>query len=283
LVFLDHQTLLFTNTAGSLDLVPIPDFSELSPTVPLPLRITQSLLLPGLFPDYRYRAIHCRAAPNPKGPRPDLFPPPAQLPHHRQPFHSSSEDAIVLFNIYIIDGGSIDLLFVHRKALLVHLRPLDSPPSSPELSSFFGSLYGSDTVYDVGVVPRPVPWTDWGPPVCRWYQRPRTHMTWITTTTGQRYVEINSFRGSLIVLDFNPYHVRLGSRPIRGTSRLIPRSGNGGPFSEPVDTSLPCVLAVSTSRHAYSSVMMDDERIIGFWVRHFSKRRCPSFYNLYFF
>jgi hypothetical protein len=275
-MFLDHQTLLFANLKGSFDIFPIPNFKELSSSEPLPLRIAQSLLLPPLDPDFHFHSINGRAEPNPKGIYSNLAPKglqEAMLPHNQKPFHSSSEDAIALFNITFVESDRTYSIVVHRRALLAHRQSYHLYPSTSlvPMSSFYAPLHSINTPHYVGVVLEPISWTDWGPPVCRWINTTSQTMSWITNSTGQRLVMKNAqIASSLIVYDFNPYRVRCNSKGVFKVSVFPPRSRNRtSPFTEPVKSHLPYAATEKILSYPIDSFMMDEERIIGLRVSTF--------------
>jgi hypothetical protein len=203
------------------------------------------------------------------------------LPNNLRPFHSSPSEAIVLFNIYILRGlMSTFSLIVHRKSFLAHLPPLDDPssPSSTE------TTHGEPRTGDDRRVVTPIPWANWGPPVSRWLRTERVPTRWITTSTGQRYVQIDNGAWNqpapIVIYDFNPLHScrRANSRRERLCGRgeedgedgdLGWYGGDLGPFDEEVYSELPYGLVASERLFNYDSVLMDEERIIGMHVRVF--------------
>ena len=111
-------------------------------------------------------------------------------------------------------------------------------------------------------------------------------MRWITMTNGQRYVTTtDEQRGPLTLRDFNPYHVRRhqmraadGDRDAE--EKMVLPNGNivrlvtqktvlqrGDLFEADVESELPYCETVTRKEYGYDGVMIDEERIIGLYVR----------------
>jgi hypothetical protein len=191
------------------------------------------------------------------------------IPHNRKPFHCSAERAIVHFIIALYPRWRKFELVVHRKALLALLSSRASVSGPPDL---IRSTSGSLTSIPVDV--EDVPWSNWGPPICRWFDTSGTTTRyWITCSTGERYVSIPSFSpviGSVIrVYDFNLYRIRRGDGTSICREATVLGEAPGdipNPFDEDVRSELPYMLTTSSSGLQYSGVMMDEERIIGLRV-----------------
>jgi hypothetical protein len=219
----------------------------------LPLVIACTLFLPPLRERREVARIICRSEPNPIG-RNSL-----SIARQRdRPFDSCPEDALVLFNIYIDDADADRTLsfsfVVHRRALL----------------KLFDEQH------------RSVAWSEWGPPVTRWFNMNGISTRWITITHGQRYVYI--FPDGLIrLLDFNPHRVRRFKHdPANSTSRLRLIGENGEfpsdlTFEGELSGSLPCVECFPFGRMPFDAVLMDEERVIGLRVRWSLGSRRGSF------
>jgi hypothetical protein len=98
---------------------------------------------------------------------------------------------------------------------------------------------------------------------------------WITTTTGQRYVQLSSdaFRdpAPIVIYDFNPYHIfdddeEDDSNYSVQTWSEIRGDEEGGPFDEDVWCGLPFRVIKSSEMYDYDAVLLDEERIIGMRV-----------------
>lgn len=150
-----------------------------------------ALALPRLNGHKSYAHISCRADPNPT----------STFRHSQKPFHADPGQAIAIFNVtirYNEDAGAIFhqlnqthgfVFFVHRSSLV---RCLDR--------------FSSQISYDRN--PQPIPYSQWGPPICRWFAAEAFPMRWITTTSGQRCIIIQDIgfeneSVSLILLNFN--------------------------------------------------------------------------------
>ncbi|KAF9441393.1 hypothetical protein P691DRAFT_715188 [Macrolepiota fuliginosa MF-IS2] len=142
------------------------------------------LSLPRLHSGNTFQSIDPRVEPN-LGNR---------LSDASKPFYTNPHHAIVIFMV-LIRSSRISLypgftFFIHRSSLVEYV----------DKFSAFASFNHR---------PEPVPYDEWGPPVCRWLNVDDT--SWIATTFGQRYVapplEAGIDGAPLTILDFNPVAV----------------------------------------------------------------------------
>jgi hypothetical protein len=135
--------------------------------------------------------ISCRAEPNPT----------TTFHHSTKAFHADPHHAIAIFSLTVgIDNGLLGFLhhldlssnfvfFVHRSSLLKCIDQFS-------------------TLVSPGGEASSVPYSQWGPPICRWFAGEAFPTRWITTTAGQRCItmpDIGSEIDStpLILLNFN--------------------------------------------------------------------------------
>jgi hypothetical protein len=266
LVFLSEFVILHPcQEKESLDLYLIPPSSE-----KMDAQLVQSLLLPAIDTNHYIGGMSCRGEPNPTGlgssPM-STFPP--------RPFNNTADDSIVIITLDI--QSHIGLLFrpfsliVHRRSLLAYAPPL--------------TTWVCETL-------NITEWKKWGPSATRWFNADEVPTSWITTTSGQCYVQIASNAheepAPIHILDFNPYHVRRlqaqGGSCSSATSeiRLVTEFDEDsfsehGVFLEEVRSTLPYVECTSKELFTYNAVLIEEERIIGIRV---CKTVCinPSFF-----
>ncbi|EIN08121.1 hypothetical protein PUNSTDRAFT_126874 [Punctularia strigosozonata HHB-11173 SS5] len=197
-----------------------------------------SLGLPILLPGIKLVRSSCRGEPNPGAPTSTSYPASVDAPLFTSPPRSSAspaelhpsaaQDAVIIFNLFIQDQttevrGPFGVLFapmmafafvVHRRALceLVksHCEVAPSPP--PAFSGGSESLEDTAVASSTPQYPT-VPWNTWGPTRTRWFEGEDSPGIWITTTCGQRYVNIREERepdesACIHVYDFNPLAVK---------------------------------------------------------------------------
>ncbi|KAF9442871.1 hypothetical protein P691DRAFT_738538 [Macrolepiota fuliginosa MF-IS2] len=175
-MFLTTHLFLLPNTAtGNLEYWRIPQ----SPSEPTPSQPFFLLSLPRLCLGNTFRYIMCSAEPN-VGPC-----------SASKPFYSSPEHAIAVFYVHILSAGlgTAFRLFVHRSSLIGRL---------DQFSAFIS--------FDKP--PEPVPYDQWGPPVCQWFHNDPGK--WSESTFGQKYIVPPPPAGKgapLALLDFNPIDV----------------------------------------------------------------------------
>ncbi|KAF9448674.1 hypothetical protein P691DRAFT_729215 [Macrolepiota fuliginosa MF-IS2] len=176
-LFLTTHLFLLPNTAtGNLEYWRIPQSpSELTLTQPFFL-----LSLPRLCSGNAFHSIACLAEPNP-GPC-----------NASMPFYTNPENAIAAFYVHIMSAGLRNefRLFIHRNSLVRCLDQLS-------VSNSFGEP------------PEPVPYDQWGPPVCRWFHDDPGQ--YLETMFGQKYIAppppTETEGAPLTLLDFNPINV----------------------------------------------------------------------------
>jgi hypothetical protein len=224
--------------------------------------------------------LACYAKPNPTGSGPAAIPSTSGLP-----FRDKAEDAIIIFDIsYQLSGDAWTTFIVHRRALFAHI------PAAYRASAPFCS------VTDPTPALVRVPWSSWGPAATRWFEGDHTSTlsVWVMRTAGQRAVTLeNRIPTPIIVRDFNVYAVRAaralmvasGQSHHGNWSKQLPNGNRmtlkvedtllaaGSVFKEDVRSSLPYVEIVTQNEYHYSSVMIDEERVMGSEVWF---KRCMS-------
>ena len=196
--------------------------------------------------------IICRSEPNPVGRGASV--------QDNRPFNSSPEDALVLFNIYVHEQNSTRSFsfVVHRSALLALFKSTPIPTRVPRWRTIAAPRN-----------PTTIKWSQWGPPITRWFDMTDIPTRWITTSHGQRYVFIVRSR-QIYLLDFNPYSVKRFQQSQSTSAGLRLVQDNtfiSDSYQENVMGSLPYVECLSHDRFRYDAVLMDEERIIGLEVR----------------
>jgi len=189
-----------------------------------------TLHLPRLVPGLSIQTMTARGEPNPQG---------SYRKPRSVPFHSTPEDAIIVFHINFPGPGLRTqqfLLFIHRCALLA-LLAAHAP---------------GDTCSYV----------DWGPDICRWINAAGLVMDWITTTSGQRCVLLpQRSPTSFILLDFNP--TKAHTNILNCIPPEVDAFEDYGIWAEPVGSKLPCHVASSREQFTmYSGASLDDHRIL---------------------
>lgn len=244
LVFLTPSLVVFPDLKSfALDIWRIDDDSD-APLI--------TLNLPLLNSGFSVQHMACRSCPNPGSYPKDP----------RRAFHYDPEEGIIIFHVHFASlGPSLPYaFFVHKRTLI------DLIPEPLE-------LFDED-----GVPPDPpiLSWGEWSLGKTRWIFQNTLDL--ITTTAGQRYVYLQKYPAPMkaCVLDFN-------MRP-RSTKRGILMSDthnhDNTPFDEPLNGTLPCY--VNSMEVSYEeginedeaaqrleTVIMDEERILGFKVSHF--------------
>ncbi|KAF9524798.1 hypothetical protein CPB83DRAFT_897597 [Crepidotus variabilis] len=300
LTFLREDIVLNPNIdRGSLDVYHIPPSSD--SLVNSRPTLVHSLLLPPLLPNRQIIRISCRADPNPTSG--GLFP---KYTRKERPFAHNPEDAITIFTLAIqqLDEDGTEgswkhfVMLVHRRALLEIVE--DSIPRYPGTSKHT----------------RVSPYTSWGPNITRWFAENDFSTGFITTTSGQRCVQYvsgsrNRRRGAagesdgfeamqggegeldpprepdtIEILDFNPWHVKLGRHMgglvgvgdwlfgvVGGRNLLTPTSSmdehpsnvlpRNNTFKNPVVGRLPYLVSASEEKWDYDAVLLDEERVVG--------------------
>ncbi|KAF8880302.1 hypothetical protein BD779DRAFT_1763142 [Infundibulicybe gibba] len=245
--FLTEDILLVPNTIGcTFEFWRIPFASE---DVSNPI---STIALPTLMHGMLIFGVGCRGEPTSLGLSSSL--------NSDRPFHPSSQQAIMIFHIYI-DSISADLRFtltlvVHRHSL-VDLVGECLPQISPEGNR------------------QPLPWESWGPSLTRLFASDMTSTQWITRTAGQRFVSISSTAARspspITIYDFNPHNVAkmknyLEHHPSPNmfyNDREEELEDEAGIFQDPVRSALPYCGTRSEGTYEYNGVLMDEERLLG--------------------
>ena len=238
-----------------------------------------ALKLPALNPvtGYKYVTITCQSQPTPE---PAVsYPSPTVLPRPKKLFVPDQEDGIVQFSVSLTQGSrTTDLLIVtHRRALMSFITssqdalgdPLTEPWESYPMMP--AKTWGPDIVFPI--------WRA----ISRCMLVPFTHTKWRAQVFGHRLVQLVHSRspreGSIRVLDFNPLFVKRPPlfpedyHPVIAqavTRRIVAEVGvipKGEIWLEHVESSLPYYEVTTKEAFPLAAVMMDDERIIGLWVR----------------
>lgn len=148
-------------------------------------------------------------------------------------FLASSDDAICIFSMKImgvpvvvlqaglnlhLDLGNSFTFIIHRRAFLNFVDQYEKPSHGVEQQKTEDSS-GAPPL----ITPTRIPWTEWGPPVSRWFKSDTLPTRWITTTAGQRCVVIAESarqQGSpYLVMDFNPDNYRKMKARIQDATR----------------------------------------------------------------
>jgi len=261
LTFLSENIFLVPNTlTNTLDIWDILS----NPESPRPVCILQ---LPELVEGSSLTYITCRGEPKPIGCGSRL--------QSDRPFHQSSEDAIILFQICAANlvHRYAYKFFIHRKALLEicdqrRAKIEESRFRVEDVNSGLSKLVIEDTTTIA------IPWSSWGPPVTRWFYVRSAR--WITNTAGQRGVLVHPTHRQYVVLDFNPENLRRAENKLRSSSLTINnrihccRSWEtlqiDDVFQDPVLSKLPFVAYTLENAHAWDGALMDEERVLGLQV-----------------
>ena len=249
---------------------------------PPSLQTVRILQLPSLQNAHVLR-FDCRAEPNPMSSSTPPFQPQSE-PRTRCAVREDPENAIAIFYLVFQQGpGAPHFGEMHHFSFVVHRRSLIAllPLEAREAPRFHAAWPQAD-----GITVLPLEWEKWGPRVTRWFACDEEPMRWITMTNGQRYVTTtDEQRGPLTLRDFNPYHVRRhqmraadGDRDAE--EKMVLPNGNivrlvtqktvlqrGDLFEADVESELPYCETVTRKEYGYDGVMIDEERIIGLYVR----------------
>jgi hypothetical protein len=290
LTFLREDLLLNPNVVRkSLDVYHIPS-SSASPSI-TSVRLIHSFLLPTITRGYRITNVYCRSDPNPTAIA--SFP---KYARSNRPFSNDPSCAIIIFTLRIQPFMGAEhrdfVMITHRKALLDILPSLSyHPVNPPSISTRRSEQHPFSSM---------TPWKSWGPPNTRWFNADDITTTFITTTAGQRCVQFvpsirnvsdrdNPMPDTIVILDFNPWHVKLANydRKIRGLNVVLVGNdfgpdGDGGidiayepeeniclahgAFEEDIVGRLPFVACKLPEKWDYDAVLLDEERILGIRV-----------------
>ncbi|PCH45032.1 hypothetical protein WOLCODRAFT_145295 [Wolfiporia cocos MD-104 SS10] len=218
---------------------------------PRELQAACALALPRLSASCTMLKIWCRSEPNPMGATS------AGPLHTAQPFSADPAQAIVLFSVLVLSPEAefrTLTLIVHRSSLLARM-----PPAPSVSQSACDPCEQGQAAPPVLV---PVPWTEWGPSVSRWFDMDDIATRWITVTCGQRLVRMaDTAPAPIEVLDFNPLAVRRAppDGEVHKEAELMASSA----FHDPVVSALPYVVSRTREEYDCDSVLVDEDVIVG--------------------
>ncbi|KAG6826816.1 hypothetical protein H0H92_014285, partial [Tricholoma furcatifolium] len=264
-IFLSPTILCLPNRRqNTLDIWLIPDTPIAATAIPLIQPFLQ-LELPKLIRMSQIISISCRSEPNPS---------PQGMRHSTRPFHASSEDAIVIFNICVfgLTDMSTFTMYVHRRALLELCFSRERKP-----------VYTPEVMLDPTLEPEVVPWQEWGPDRTRWFQVEDRSSNWVTTTVGQRAVILSNFSEeeeeedegndeeplqTVLMLDFNQRTVKKVASDQPEGLRVVDRPSllSSKYFSTPIESRLPCVVAklnLPPTGRPLAGLLIDEEWLVG--------------------
>ncbi|KAF9449347.1 hypothetical protein P691DRAFT_759122 [Macrolepiota fuliginosa MF-IS2] len=176
-----HVFLLANAKTGELEYWRIPRILSESPS-DQPFFI---LALPRLSSGKVFHEIFCRATPHLS-----YGPQNASNPFYTDPHHAIVVSDVVIQSADRAGDATHFMFFVHR-------------------SSLVGYLDIFSTFISPNKRPMPVPYDDWGPSACRWFDDSMDgHETWwLSGTFGQRYAPGIVGASPLILFNFNPIDV----------------------------------------------------------------------------
>ncbi|KAJ7184449.1 hypothetical protein C8R46DRAFT_460813 [Mycena filopes] len=257
----DHSTMVFLSPevallpqkdTGTLELWPISENVTAGSIIVGP---HISLKLPCLANPGIYGIVTTES--NPKGHV-------GRIGSQTEPFHSSSTDSIILFQVFILH---------------------DNHPETPDLDlvlsrrALLRLLYSSQAQDGKELL-----WREWGPPIAHWLKRDIFDAdAWPPIVCGQRRALADFVHGHIRILDFNPYTQRkVVARPGPGGEKIVAGSsssvlGKEGStaevalydlsktiFGEPVSSELSFVVADSPKgTKIYNGVLLDEKWIVG--------------------
>ncbi|KAM6489627.1 hypothetical protein JOM56_014949 [Amanita muscaria] len=228
-----------------------------------------SLQIPAVSDNYFIADIRCHGEPSPFLHSVPYFPP--------RPFSSSSENSIITVNLRLESPSAPELqiaykLIMHRNALLDTIQKWTSASllEQKDLPIWLNE------------------WTDWGPPISRWFEVKEIHKWWTRQSAGQRYAFLDPNpcdrrKYMVAVADFNLHGVRRNAEmmQLRGEGEDNGDNGNNGEgnkeeneeeleildhegvFSEEVYMGLKCVVHHAPGEYDFDVVLMDEERLLG--------------------
>nr|GAT56410.1 predicted protein [Mycena chlorophos] len=239
--FLTPETVLLVNLRNrSLEFWDV--FGPFSKTPRL------TLLLPYVRPGFRLLGGLCRCQPSPS----------VAFDVAGDTFASDPTTAIVHFQLTFASPKTLSsfmvyLLFIHRHSLLDLLRK------------------HATKVPIVG--PHALPYTAWGPPVCRWLLTANNVTN--TITSGQRCVLLKQRQIGILDFDVRPVHLRQ-----RASYLAVAKNARGGwsrspepelladdarLFAQPVYGRLPYFVHYIPTERKYTLASMDNVRVIATW------------------
>ena len=203
------------------------------------------LRLPSLSKGQFILDITCRSAPNPYIHDMPYAPP--------RPFHTSADNAIIVISPRFSSSGLIFALFIHRRSLL-------------DIMKEFSHVNTSSTVS--------IPWSEWGPPISRWFDTNETRLAGGVAPAGLRWAFVDTSLGvtDIRIYDFNPHNIyHWNAQEDLPSWHIIARKGDNfahdGVFAEDVEMGLGCRVYVPTELFDFDAVLMDEERLLGYRVR----------------
>ncbi|KZS96238.1 hypothetical protein SISNIDRAFT_482825 [Sistotremastrum niveocremeum HHB9708] len=234
---------------------------------------TITLGLPPVGDDSEVGRLQCHSNPAPNRRRRSLTSNPYKSSIS---FVPSSEDRILAFSctvlLPLINDTDSDLFYM----LFISASELEKSISK-WLTSARAESVGHETQGD-RLLEVSRCWESWGPEITRWIPDARP-FGWAVCSRGLRfacsdpYDEGDSRR--IMTIDFNPHNFPEGvaDEPQAGVTmydtrdRLISRLSGLDAFTEPVISSLPCVIRTSIERvHDSMGVMMNDDYIVAMQV-----------------
>jgi hypothetical protein len=243
-----------------------------------------SLQLPTLSTGNFIFALSCRGEPNPylHG-----------IPHAPpRPFHCSADSAIIVTIIRLVILGSTFTLVMHRRALLDTITKLASPDTpfpadipcqsndaliTESVSNIPAHSLSSAILKDAPTLGEcynwcSIPWSEWGPPISRWFDGTRSLTRWITVSAGQRWAvlkRVDSGKYRISIIDFNPHNVHRVPPNLPGTF-VVERSGafsdHHGAFAADVQMGLGCTVYTAPEVYNFDGLLMEEERLLGLKV-----------------
>ncbi|KAF9448678.1 hypothetical protein P691DRAFT_800388 [Macrolepiota fuliginosa MF-IS2] len=256
---LTRETFILPNAkTGELEYWRFPQ----SPSEPMQHQPFFVLSLPQLASDGAFQYFSCRIEPNPG----------TQSYSALKPFCNDPDKAIVTFIFAVELAGSAlprvhFTLFVHRTFLV----------GCPNKFSAFMSSDGQ---------PKPVPYDEWGPSACRWFNINDFQAEWLETTFGQRCIAPppDTEAAPLTLFDFSPIGVAMAlateNPPTEKTETydlpceprfrakfviqsMDPLDDPYGCFENTVYSSLPYIVYTSQDKYSFNALLLDEESVLG--------------------
>ena len=233
--------------------------------------------------------LTCRGEPNPH-----LH----GIPHTPpRPFHTSADNAIIITVVHIasvLDVSTTFTLVMHRRALLDTITNLTSPDKllplnlRPHFNNTLVSKPDHDMPYSLSSAVStsfqephnlggrygwyPIPWSEWGPSISRWFVNQQSPTEWITISAGQRLAVLDPAddgRHRISIIDFNPYNIHNVPSDLPGKV-IVERRGaflsHGGAFTEDIEMGLSCIIYTAPETYDFDGLLMEEERLVGLKV-----------------
>ena len=181
-----------------------------------------------------------------------------------RPFHTSADNAIITISLHFSPTDLNFVLFIHRGSLLDIITKFShvNPPST--------QAPASETSPDVVSIP----WSEWGPPITRWFNTIETPLARAAAPAGLRWAFIAPPFGiiDITIYDFNPHNIYHAQEDEDLSGWLtIARKGHNFAheevFAEDVEMGLGCTVYVPREMYQFDGLLMDEERILGYYVR----------------